>query len=156
MSISDERQDVFTAAAADCADETPAGAADAGVSACRSVALDEQIGQEWPGGATQPGGETFCGVAAAAEVLGDTWTLLIVRDLSGGARRFGELQASTGISARVLTDRLRAMAEVGLITRKMYAEIPPRVEYTLTAKGADATAVVDALRVYGEKWLRPA
>ncbi len=110
--------------------------------------------QTWPEGAEKPGGETFCGVAAAAAVLGDAWTLLIVRDLSAGARRFGELQASTGISARVLTDRLRAMAEAGLITRKMYAEIPPRVEYTLTAKGADAIAVVDALRVYGEKWLR--
>ncbi|HUY78324.1 MAG TPA: helix-turn-helix domain-containing protein, partial [Ktedonobacterales bacterium] len=101
-------------------------------------------------------GAAFCGVAAAAAVLGDTWTLLIVRDLSAGARRFGELQGSTGISARVLTDRLRAMAEVGLITRKMFAEIPPRVEYTLTAKGADAVAVIDALRAYGDKWLRPA
>lgn len=112
-------------------------------------------GQPWPDGVAQPGGETFCGVAAAATMLGDTWTLLIVRDLSGGARRFGELQASTGISARVLTDRLRAMAEAGLITRKMYAVIPPRVEYTLTAKGYDAVSVVDALRAFGEKWLRP-
>lgn len=101
-----------------------------------------------------PGGDSFCGVAAAVAVLGDAWTLLLVRDLASGPRRFTELQASTGISARVLTDRLRAMAEHELVTRRMYAEIPPRVEYALTAKGRAAVAVVDALRGYGERWLR--
>jgi DNA-binding HxlR family transcriptional regulator len=109
----------------------------------------------WPNGNAQPGGETFCGVAAAVALLGDAWTLLIVRDLAGGPRRFGELQASTGISVRVLTDRLRAMTAAGLITRRMYAEIPPRVEYALTEKGRGAVSVVDALRAYGETWLRP-
>lgn len=104
--------------------------------------------------ATMPGGETFCGVAAAVAVLGDAWTLLLVRDLAGGSRRFGELQTSTGISERVLTDRLRAMTIAGLITRQMFAEIPPRVEYTLTMQGRDAVAVVAALRAFGEKWLR--
>jgi DNA-binding HxlR family transcriptional regulator len=103
----------------------------------------------------RPGGDTFCGVAAAVGILGDAWTLLIVRDLESGPHRFGELQASTGISARVLTDRLRAMLVAGLITRQMYAEIPPRVEYALTAKGRDTLAVVAALRAFGEKWLRP-
>lgn len=101
-----------------------------------------------------PGGETFCGVAAAVGVLGDAWTLLIVRDLTNGPRRFGELQASSGISARVLTDRLRAMGAAGLVTRRMYAEIPPRVEYELTEKGRDALGIVAALRAFGEKWLR--
>ena len=109
----------------------------------------------WPDGATRPGGETFCGVAAAVALLGDAWTLLIVRDLALGARRFGELQASAGISVRVLTDRLRTMSAAGLITRRMYAEIPPRVEYELTEKGRGAVAVVDALRAYGETWLHP-
>ena len=104
--------------------------------------------------ATLAGGETFCGVAAAVAILGDAWTLLIVRDLAGGPRRFGELQRSTGISARVLTDRLRAMNAAGLVIRRMYVEIPPRVEYELTEKGRDAIAIVDALRTYGEKWLR--
>jgi DNA-binding HxlR family transcriptional regulator len=102
-----------------------------------------------------PGGETFCGVAAAVGVLGDAWTLLIVRDLERGPRRFGELQASSGISARVLTDRLRAMGAADLLTRQMFPEIPPRVEYELTEKGRDALAVVAALRAFGEKWLRP-
>ena len=106
--------------------------------------------------ASLPGGESFCGVAAAVAVLGDAWTLLLVRDLAGGPRRFTELQASTGISARVLTDRLHAMAERGLVTRRMFAEIPPRVEYELTEKGQAAVAVVSSLREYGERWLREA
>lgn len=105
-------------------------------------------------GASQPGGESFCGVAAAVAVLGDAWTLLLVRDLADAPRRFTALQASTGISPRVLTDRLRKMMDEGLVTRHIYAEIPPRVEYTLTPKGCDAVAVVAALRAYGERWLR--
>ena len=106
--------------------------------------------------ATQPlVDENFCGVAAAATLLGDTWMLLLIRDLADGPGRFTELQASTGISARVLTDRLRMMVAEGLVTRKMYAEIPPRVEYELTAKGREALPILDALRTYGEKWLRP-
>ncbi len=111
--------------------------------------------QTWPGGAGRPGGESFCGVAAAVALLGDARTLLIVRDLAAGPRRFGELHTSTGISVRVLTDRLRSMAAAGLVTRKMYPEIPPRVEYALTEKGRGAVSVVEALRAYGERWLRP-
>ncbi len=97
----------------------------------------------------------FCGVAAAAALLGDAWTLLLLRDLANGPRRFKELEASTGISPRVLTDRLRALCDKGMMTRRMYAEIPPRVEYELTAKGRDALPVLDVLRSYGEKWLHP-
>ncbi len=109
----------------------------------------------WPDGQARPGGASFCGVAAAVALLGDAWTLLIVRDLAAGPRRFGELHVSTGISVRVLTNRLRSMSAAGLITRRVYAEIPPRVEYELTEQGRGAVAVVDALRVYGETWLRP-
>ena len=108
-----------------------------------------------PGAACPPGaGETFCGVAAAADLLGDAWTLLLVRDLAGGPRRFTKLEASTGISPRVLTDRLRALCDRGLLTRRMYPEIPPRVEYALTEKGRDVLPIIEALRVYGNKWLR--
>jgi DNA-binding HxlR family transcriptional regulator len=113
-----------------------------------------QEAQQHDSGAAQPGGETFCGVAAAVAVLGDSWTLLLVRDLADEPRRFTALQASTGISPRVLTDRLHKMMREGLVTRRIYPEIPPRVEYALTLKGRDAVAVVAALRVYGEKWLR--
>ncbi len=102
-----------------------------------------------------PGGDTFCGIAAAVAILGDAWVLLLARDLVQGPRRFTELQTSTGISARVLTDRLRSMAGDGLITRTMFDEVPLRVEYALTAKGRAITPVLDALRTYGEEWLRP-
>jgi DNA-binding HxlR family transcriptional regulator len=105
-------------------------------------------------GAERPGGEAFCGVAAAVAVLGDAWTLLLIRDLADGPRRFTALQASTGISPRVLTDRLQKMLREGLATRHIYAEIPPRVEYALTPKGRDAVAVIATMRAYGEKWLR--
>lgn len=105
--------------------------------------------------ASKPGGEHFCGVAAAAALLGDAWTLLLLRDLAGGPRRFKQLEASTGISPRVLTDRLRALCDQGMMTRRMYPEIPPRVEYELTEKGRDALPVLDVLRAYGEKWLHP-
>jgi DNA-binding HxlR family transcriptional regulator len=100
-----------------------------------------------------PPGERFCGVAAASQLLGDAWTLLLVRDLADGPRRFTALQASTGISPRVLTDRLRTLVERGLMTRRMYPEIPPRVEYELTEMGRDALPVIAALRAYGTKWL---
>ena len=101
-----------------------------------------------------PGGESFCGVAAAAALLGDSWTLLLIRDLANGPRRFKELEASTGISPRVLTDRLRALCDQGMMTRRMFPEIPPRVEYELTEKGRAALPVIDALRAYGETWLQ--
>ena len=124
------------------------GPAGAGAPRGRRAATD---GATCPPGA----GETFCGVAAAAELLGDAWTLLLVRDLANGPRRFTELEASTGISPRVLTDRLRSLCDRGLMTRRMYPEIPPRVEYELTEKGRAALPVLDALRAYGEQWLRP-
>ena len=100
--------------------------------------------------------EVFCGVHAAAQLLGDAWTILLVRDLANGPRRFKELEASTGISPRVLTDRLRSLVEQGIMTRRMYAEIPPRVEYELTEKGKDVLPIIDSLRDYGMRWLRPA
>lgn len=108
-----------------------------------------------PDGA-KPGGAGFCGVAAAASLLGDTWTLLLLRELATGPRRFTELEAGTGISPRVLTDRLRSLTHRGMLTRQMFAEIPPRVEYTLTDMGRAALPVLAALRAYGERWLIPA
>ena len=99
--------------------------------------------------------DVFCGVYAAAQLLGDAWTLLLVRDLAQGPRRFKELEASTGISPRVLTDRLRSLVAQGIMTRKMFSEIPPRVEYQLTEKGKDILPIIDALRSYGVRWLKP-
>ncbi len=94
-----------------------------------------------------------CPVARAAKLFGDHWTLLLIRDLASGCRRFQQLQVSTGISPGVLSSRLRMLEGAGLITRKQYPEIPPRVEYSLTEKGRAAVPLIDQLRLYGEVWL---
>jgi len=98
---------------------------------------------------SKPGGEPFCGVAAAAALLGDAWTLLLLRDLAGGPRRFSALESSTGISSHVLTGRLRTLCKQGVMTRRMYAEIPPRVEYSLTDTGRSLEPVINALAAWG-------
>jgi DNA-binding HxlR family transcriptional regulator len=96
----------------------------------------------------------FCGVERTARLVGDVWTLLIIRDLEHGCKRFGELQKSvTGISPRTLSQRLSAMESQGLITRHAYAEIPPRVEYTLTDMGLGLIPIINVMRTYGEQWL---
>jgi DNA-binding HxlR family transcriptional regulator len=97
--------------------------------------------------------DEVCPVARAAKLFGDHWTLLLIRDLASGCRRFQQLQLSTGISPGVLSSRLRMLEGAGLITRKQYPEIPPRVEYSLTEKGRAAVPLIDQLRVYGEVWL---
>lgn len=97
---------------------------------------------------------SFCGVDRAARILGDKWTLVLLRDLAGGPRRFSELEESaTGISPRTLSTRLRMLEREGLVTRRRYRTIPPTVEYSLTPKGCDALPVVEALRAYGNRWL---
>ncbi len=97
-----------------------------------------------------------CPVAEAARLLGDKWTLIILRDLAAGPRRFTELAASgEGISPSMLAARLRELEEHGLVSRTSYNEIPPRVEYALTPKGVDALPVIEALRAYGTRWLLP-
>ncbi|MBI2320791.1 MAG: helix-turn-helix transcriptional regulator [Chloroflexi bacterium] len=103
--------------------------------------------------ARSSGAHDLCPVARAAQLLGDRWTLVILRDLATGCRRFSVLEASTGMSPRVLSGRLRALESEGLLQRRQYAEIPPRVEYTLTEKGRAALPVIDQLRQYGRTWL---
>lgn len=91
-----------------------------------------------------------CPVARAVSVLDGKWTMLIIRDLLPGPRRFGELRDSLGrISPKTLTDRLRELESSGLLTRTMYPEIPPRVEYELTATGHALTPVIEALGSFG-------
>jgi DNA-binding HxlR family transcriptional regulator len=94
-----------------------------------------------------------CPIARAAEIFGDHWTLLILRDLENGCRRFRALESSTGMSPGVLSGRLRSLETAGIITRRQYSEIPPRVEYTLTEKGRAALPIIDQLRTFGETWL---
>lgn len=90
-----------------------------------------------------------CPVETTLMLIGDKWKVLILRELRGGTKRFGELKKSvTGISQKVLTSNLRSMEEDGLLTRKVFPEVPPRVEYTLTALGHSMEPILDAL----EKW----
>jgi DNA-binding HxlR family transcriptional regulator len=97
---------------------------------------------------------SVCPIANAARLLGDRWTLVILRDLAEGPMRFSELEdTSGGISPRTLVDRLRQMELQGLITRESFREIPPRVEYTLTPKGGATLPVIEALRQFGDSWL---
>ncbi|MGH2460000.1 MAG: winged helix-turn-helix transcriptional regulator [Chloroflexota bacterium] len=95
----------------------------------------------------------ICPVARAARLLGDTWSLLILRDLAHGPRRFSELEQSTGISPRVLSGRLKELDRQGILTRRIFAAVPPRVEYRLTEKGEAALPLIEALRQYGLTWL---
>ena len=96
-----------------------------------------------------------CPIEQVAKILGTKWTLLIIRDLMDGCRRFGQLQKSIqGISPRTLSQRLTALEEAGLVVRRAYAEIPPRVEYTLTEKGRALKPLLEAMREYGERWLK--
>ena len=101
---------------------------------------------------------SVCPVANAARLLGDRWTLVILRDLADeGPLRFSELQGSSeGISPRTLADRLRQMESAGLVFRESFREIPPRVQYSLTSKGEATIPVIEALRNFGETWLTDA
>ena len=94
-----------------------------------------------------------CPVEITLMIIGDKWKVLILRDLMNGTMRFGELKKSIGhVSQKVLTAQLRDMEEKGLITRKVYAEVPPRVEYTLTETGYSLKPVLDAMVAWGEDY----
>lgn len=98
--------------------------------------------------------DAICPVARTATIISGKWTLLIIRDLAAGLKRFHQLERSlSGISPKTLSERLRSLEEEGIISRKTYAEVPPRVEYSLTEKGQDLVAVIDCMRSYGKRWL---
>ena len=87
-----------------------------------------------------------CPVELTAKLIGDKWKLMILRDLMNGTKRFGELKKSLGtISQKVLTTQLRDMEEKGLVNRTVYAEVPPKVEYSLTETGQSLKPVLDAM-----------
>ena len=94
-----------------------------------------------------------CPVETTLMIIGDKWIVLILRDLMNGTMRFGELKKSIGhVSQNVLTAQLRDMEAKGLLTRKVYAEVPPRVEYTLTEIGYSLKPVLDALLAWGVEY----
>src|SRR2546426_9623819 len=93
-----------------------------------------------------------CPVAKTLEVVGDRWTLLVVRDLLGRTRRFQDLQAGLpGIAPNILSDRLKLMEEHALVSRRFYSDHPPRAEYTLTERGRELGVVVGALATWGAR-----
>jgi DNA-binding HxlR family transcriptional regulator len=94
-----------------------------------------------------------CSVARALEIVGERWTLLIIRDAFLGRRRFEEFQESLGIARNVLTDRLNRLVDEGVLERVLYNERPERFEYRLTAKGRDLQIALAGLRQWGDKYL---
>lgn len=98
-------------------------------------------------------GAPDCPIERSVRVLDGKWTLLILRELFDGVRRFGQLrEALTGISPKTLTDRLRAMESQGIVERKVFAEVPLRVEYSLTPLGRTLAPVIDSLQEWGTRW----
>lgn len=98
--------------------------------------------------------DAVCPVARTAAIISGKWTLLIIRDLASGLKRFHQLERSLcGISPKTLSERLRSLEVEGIVIRQTYAEVPPRVEYSLTEKGQDLVSVIDCMRSYGKRWL---
>ena len=92
-----------------------------------------------------------CPVETTLTLIGDKWKVLILRDLLQGTKRFGELKKSIGnVSQKVLTAQLRAMEENGFVHRQVYAEVPPRVEYSLTDLGRSLKPILDSMWAWGE------
>ena len=97
-----------------------------------------------------------CPVARTALIISNKWTPLIIRDLEQGERRFSELQRSLlGISPKTLSERLKYLESERIIQRDCYAEVPPRVEYALTAKGRALLPIIACMQTYGATWLQP-
>lgn len=94
-----------------------------------------------------------CPVETTLTLIGDKWKVLILRDLLPGTKLFGELKKSIGsVSQKVLTAQLRDMEESGLVNRKVYAEVPPRVEYSLTEVGQSLKPILDSMWNWGEEY----
>lgn len=96
-----------------------------------------------------------CPIARVAALVGDYCTVLIVRDLVNGTKRFRQLEESlAGVSTRTLSKKLKVLEEHGMVRRKEYRERPPRVEYSLTVKGRQLGSITRAMKVYGERYMK--
>ncbi|MEM9562201.1 MAG: helix-turn-helix domain-containing protein [Actinomycetota bacterium] len=93
-----------------------------------------------------------CSIAATLDVIGDRWSLLILRDVFRGARRFSEIQGDLGIAKNLLSDRLSKLVDHEILERVPYHDRPVRYEYRLTAKGADLSTALIALMGWGDRW----
>ncbi len=95
-----------------------------------------------------------CPIHRTLEIIGKRWTLLVVRDLIDGEKRFSELMRSLqGVTPKMLSQRLNELEGFGIVKRAEFAEVPPRVEYSLTEKGMDLKRLIDDMSVFGGKWL---
>ena len=94
-----------------------------------------------------------CSIARSLELIGERWTLLIIRDAFMGIRRFDDFEANLGIARNVLADRLNRLVEAGIFRRVPYSEHPPRFEYRLTSMGRDLHVALSALREWGDRYL---
>jgi len=104
---------------------------------------------------TNLGRPRICSIADALEVVGERWSLLILRELGFGVHRFQDIQVNTGAPRETLALRLRKLEETGVIERRRYSEHPPRDEYVLTDAGRDLSPVLTALREWGERHVTP-
>jgi DNA-binding HxlR family transcriptional regulator len=96
-----------------------------------------------------------CSVAQCLEIVGEWWSLLIIRDAFFGVRRFDDFQARLGISRNILNQRLKALVQNGIFERVSYQDHPPRSEYRMTEKGRDLWHVLTAMRQWGDRWAAP-
>jgi DNA-binding HxlR family transcriptional regulator len=99
--------------------------------------------------------EMRCSLARSLELIGDWWTPLVLRDLFLGVNRFDVLAEDLGISRNLLTRRLKALEENGVVARRAYQERPPRYEYVLTEAGRDLVPILLALTAWGDRWAQP-
>lgn len=99
--------------------------------------------------------QNSCSIAATLDVIGDRWTLLVLRDLFRGVRRFSDLVDDLGIAKNLLSDRLKRLVEHGVVEKVPYQDRPVRYEYRLTAKGAELSPALIALMRWGDEWYAP-
>jgi DNA-binding HxlR family transcriptional regulator len=98
-------------------------------------------------------GDARCSIAKALSVVGDRWTLLLLREAFMRTRRFEDFQANTGASRAIVADRLRQLVEEGVLTKVAYQQNPERFEYRLTEKGVDFYPVITSLMAWGDRWM---
>lgn len=110
---------------------------------------------EWAGMLGNDYADQSCSVAATLEVVGERWSLLIVRDVLLGLRRFDQLQADLGVARNILQTRLERLMEAGVLEKRLYQERPQRYEYFLTEKGLDLWPTIVALLQWGDKYAAP-
>lgn len=93
-----------------------------------------------------------CSVVKTLKIVGSKWTILIIRDLLDGKKRFGELRKSlSGVSPKTLSERLKSLEKEGIATKKIYPEVPPRVEYALTRQGKSLASIIISMKEWGDK-----